>query len=73
MRRLTRSYSLSKSFLKIEPKLETLSCGSSAEVQVHYILTPEAMGEQKRIVIYYLVRHIWGYFDLWPQKVLCHL
>lgn len=73
MRRLTRSYSLSKSFLKIEPKLETLSCGSSAEVQVHYILTPEAMGEQKKIVIYYLVRHIWGYFDLWPQKVLCHL
>lgn len=55
MRRLTRSYSLSKSFLKIEPKLETLSCGSSAEVQVHYILTPEAMGEQKKIVIYYLV------------------
>ncbi|XP_032942842.1 alpha-2-macroglobulin-like isoform X2 [Catharus ustulatus] len=54
-RRVTRSYSLSKSFLKIEPKPETLSCGSSVEVQVHYILTPEAMGEQKKIVFYYLV------------------
>ncbi|XP_068037834.1 alpha-2-macroglobulin-like [Anomalospiza imberbis] len=55
MRRVTRSYSLSKSFLKIEPKPGTLSCGSSAEVQVHYIFTPEAIGEQKKIVIYYLV------------------
>lgn len=72
-RRVTRSYSLSKSFLKIEPKPETLSCGSSAEVQVHYIFTPEAIGEQKKIVIYYLVRHIWGYFDLQPQKVVCNL
>ncbi|XP_063250386.1 alpha-2-macroglobulin-like isoform X2 [Prinia subflava] len=54
-RRVTRSYSLTKSFLKIEPKPETLSCGSSAEVQVHYIFTPEATGEQKKIVIYYLV------------------
>lgn len=71
-RRVTRSYSLSKSFLQIEPKPETLRCGSSAEVQVHYIFTPEATGEQKKVVIYYLVRHIWGYFDLRPQKVLCH-
>ncbi|TRZ18606.1 hypothetical protein HGM15179_008518 [Zosterops borbonicus] len=54
-RRVTRSYSLSKSFLQIEPKPDTLSCGSSAEVQVHYIFTPEAIGEQKKIVIYYLV------------------
>uniref|UniRef100_A0A8C0UIU4 Alpha-2-macroglobulin n=1 Tax=Cyanistes caeruleus TaxID=156563 RepID=A0A8C0UIU4_CYACU len=67
---VTRSYSLSKSFLKIEPKPETLSCGSSAEVQVHYTFTPEAIGEQKKIVIYYLVRHIWGYVDLWPQEVV---
>lgn len=63
-RRVTRSYSLSKTFLKIEPKPETLNCGSSAEVQVHYIFTPEAIGEQKKIVIYYLVRHIWGYLGV---------
>lgn len=63
-RRVTRSYSLSKSFLQIEPKPDTLSCGSSAEVQVHYIFTPEAIGEQKKIVIYYLVRHIWCYLGV---------
>ncbi|XP_065482953.1 alpha-2-macroglobulin-like isoform X1 [Caloenas nicobarica] len=52
---LKRFYSPSNSFLKIEPKPETLSCGSSAEVRVHYILTPEATEEQKKIVFYYLV------------------
>ncbi|XP_061863702.1 alpha-2-macroglobulin [Colius striatus] len=52
---LKRFYSPSKSFLKIEPKSETLSCGSSTEVRVHYILTPEAIGELKKITFYYLV------------------
>ncbi|XP_054040674.1 alpha-2-macroglobulin [Rissa tridactyla] len=52
---LKRFYSPSNSFLKIEPKSETLSCGSSTEVRVHYILTPEATGEQKKITFYYLV------------------
>nr|XP_009936182.1 PREDICTED: alpha-2-macroglobulin-like [Opisthocomus hoazin] len=52
---LKRFYSPSNSFLKIEPKSETLSCGSSTEIRVHYILTPEAIGEQKKIVFYYLV------------------
>uniref|UniRef100_A0A8C4JDK4 Alpha-2-macroglobulin n=1 Tax=Dromaius novaehollandiae TaxID=8790 RepID=A0A8C4JDK4_DRONO len=50
-----RFYSPSKSFLKIEPKSETLSCGSTTEVRVHYILTPEAIEEEKKIVFYYLV------------------
>ncbi|XP_075365277.1 alpha-2-macroglobulin-like [Mycteria americana] len=52
---LKRFYSPSSSFLKIEPMSEMLSCGSSAEVRVHYILTPEAIGEQKKIIFYYLV------------------
>uniref|UniRef100_A0A8C0IA16 Alpha-2-macroglobulin n=1 Tax=Bubo bubo TaxID=30461 RepID=A0A8C0IA16_BUBBB len=52
---LKRFYSPSKSFLKIEPKAETLTCGSTTEVRVHYIFTPEAVGEQKKIVLYYLV------------------
>ncbi|XP_009979068.1 PREDICTED: alpha-2-macroglobulin-like, partial [Tauraco erythrolophus] len=52
---LKRFYSPSNSFLKIEPKSETLSCGSSTEVPVHYILTPGAVGDQKKIVFYYLV------------------
>uniref|UniRef100_A0A8B9Z2P3 Alpha-2-macroglobulin n=1 Tax=Buteo japonicus TaxID=224669 RepID=A0A8B9Z2P3_9AVES len=37
---LKRFYSPSNSFLKIEPQSETLSCGFSTEVRVHYILTP---------------------------------
>ncbi|KFV74295.1 Alpha-2-macroglobulin, partial [Dryobates pubescens] len=55
LRRVSRFYSPSKSFLKIEPKPETLSCGSTTEIHVHYILTPEAIEEQRKIVIYYLV------------------
>uniref|UniRef100_A0A672V4F9 Alpha-2-macroglobulin n=1 Tax=Strigops habroptila TaxID=2489341 RepID=A0A672V4F9_STRHB len=52
---LRRFYSPSNSYLKIEPKSKALSCGSSTEVRVHYVLTPEAIGEQKKIVFYYLV------------------
>ncbi|KFW78638.1 Alpha-2-macroglobulin, partial [Manacus vitellinus] len=52
---LKRFYSPSNSFLKIEPKPEALSCGSSTEIRVHYILTPEAIAEQKKITFYYLV------------------
>lgn len=66
MRRISRFYSPSKSFLKIEPKLETLSCGSSAEIQVHYIFTPEVIEQQGKIIIYYLVRIVCGYFDPCP-------
>ncbi|KAI6079819.1 Alpha-2-macroglobulin [Aix galericulata] len=52
---IKRFYSPSKSFLKIEPKSEMLSCGSPTEVRVHYILTPKAVGEERKIVFYYLV------------------
>ncbi|XP_044854084.1 alpha-2-macroglobulin-like isoform X2 [Mauremys mutica] len=51
----TRFYSLSKSFLKIEPVSHTLSCSSNEMVRVHYILKPEALGEQKEIIFYYVV------------------
>ncbi|KAM4671516.1 alpha-2-macroglobulin-like isoform 2-T2 [Amazona ochrocephala] len=52
---LKRFYSPSNSYLKIEPNSKTLSCGSSTEVRVHYVITPEAIGEQKKIVFHYLV------------------
>ncbi|OWK54545.1 Alpha-2-macroglobulin, partial [Lonchura striata] len=52
---LKRFYSPSNSFLKIEPKSKPLSCGSSTEIRVHYILTPVAIGDQKKITFYYLV------------------
>lgn len=66
MHRISRFYSPSKSFLKIEPKLEMLRCGSFAEIRVHYIFTPEAIEQQKKIIIYYLVRIVCGYFDPCP-------
>uniref|UniRef100_A0A8C9MET8 Alpha-2-macroglobulin-like n=1 Tax=Serinus canaria TaxID=9135 RepID=A0A8C9MET8_SERCA len=50
-----RFYSPSNSFIKIEPKSKPLSCGSTTEIWVHYILTPAAIGEQKKITFYYLV------------------
>uniref|UniRef100_A0A8C5JCM5 Alpha-2-macroglobulin n=1 Tax=Junco hyemalis TaxID=40217 RepID=A0A8C5JCM5_JUNHY len=50
-----RFYSPSNSFLKIEPKSKPLSCGSTTDIRVHYILTPAAVGEQKKITFYYLV------------------
>lgn len=52
---LKRFYSPSNSFLKIKPKSKPLSCGSTTDIQVHYILTPAAVGEQKTITFYYLV------------------
>uniref|UniRef100_A0A8C9L2H1 Alpha-2-macroglobulin-like n=1 Tax=Serinus canaria TaxID=9135 RepID=A0A8C9L2H1_SERCA len=52
---LKRFYSPSNSFIKIEPKSKPLSCGSTTEIWVHYILTPAAIGEQKKITFYYLV------------------
>lgn len=69
---LSRFYSPSNSFLKIEPKPETLSCGFPTEVRVHYVFTPDVIGEQKKTVIYYLVRIVPGYFNPWPQRVLWH-
>ncbi|XP_067392789.1 alpha-2-macroglobulin isoform X2 [Emydura macquarii macquarii] len=53
--RAKRFYSSSKSFLKIEPVSEMLSCGHTQEVRVHYILKPEVVEEQKKIIFYYLV------------------
>uniref|UniRef100_A0A8B9TDE5 Alpha-2-macroglobulin n=1 Tax=Anas platyrhynchos TaxID=8839 RepID=A0A8B9TDE5_ANAPL len=61
---ISRFYSPSNSFLKIEPKHETLSCGFPTEVRVHYVFTPDVIGEQKKIVIYYLVRIVPGSLKL---------
>uniref|UniRef100_A0A8C8VQ48 Alpha-2-macroglobulin n=1 Tax=Pelusios castaneus TaxID=367368 RepID=A0A8C8VQ48_9SAUR len=53
--RAPQFYSPSKSFLRIEPMSQTLRCGSTVMVQVHYILKPEAIEGQKQTVFYYLV------------------
>ncbi|XP_053875391.1 alpha-2-macroglobulin-like [Malaclemys terrapin pileata] len=41
--------------VSVTPLSEMLSCDHTQEVRVHYILKPEAVGEQKEIVFYYLV------------------
>uniref|UniRef100_A0A8B9CD48 Alpha-2-macroglobulin n=1 Tax=Anser brachyrhynchus TaxID=132585 RepID=A0A8B9CD48_9AVES len=66
LRSISRFYSPSNSFLKIEPKSETLSCGFPTEIRVHYVFTPDVIGEQRKIVIYYLVRIVpaYGIFQL---------
>ncbi|XP_074839737.1 alpha-2-macroglobulin-like isoform X2 [Carettochelys insculpta] len=53
--RAKRFYSSSNSFLKIEPVSETLKCGHTQEVRVHYILKSEAIESQKEIIFYYVL------------------
>ncbi|OCT69765.1 hypothetical protein XELAEV_18036689mg [Xenopus laevis] len=54
-RTIKHFYSLSKSYLKIQPIHRTLGCQTVEEVHVHYILTPEGVGEARSAVFHYLV------------------
>ncbi|KAM3844763.1 alpha-2-macroglobulin-like isoform 1-T3 [Vipera latastei] len=51
---LSRFYSPSQSYLKIERHLGSLTCGEHAVIPVHYILKPELI-KDKEVVFYYLV------------------
>ncbi|KAG8435793.1 hypothetical protein GDO86_013654 [Hymenochirus boettgeri] len=48
-------YSRSKSYLKIQPIYRSLTCQSSEKITVHYILTPDGVGEAKEATFYFLV------------------
>ncbi|XP_039224524.1 pregnancy zone protein-like [Crotalus tigris] len=50
----SRFYSPSQSYLKIETRLSSLSCGEHAIIPVHYILKPELI-KDKEVVFHYLV------------------
>ncbi|XP_029140904.1 pregnancy zone protein, partial [Protobothrops mucrosquamatus] len=50
----SRFYSPSQSYLKIETRLGSLSCGEHAVIPVHYILKPELL-KDKEVVFHYLV------------------
>uniref|UniRef100_A0A1B8Y3Y4 Alpha-2-macroglobulin n=1 Tax=Xenopus tropicalis TaxID=8364 RepID=A0A1B8Y3Y4_XENTR len=54
-RHVNHFYSRSKSFLKIQPIHRTLECQIVEKVNVHYILTPEGVGEARNAVFHYLV------------------
>ncbi|XP_043821770.1 alpha-2-macroglobulin-like isoform X2 [Dromiciops gliroides] len=47
-------FSLSKSYVYIEPVFSTLTCGQNQEIRVHYILNGQALKELKELTFYYL-------------------
>ncbi|XP_078532594.1 alpha-2-macroglobulin-like [Lissotriton helveticus] len=52
VKRLT---SRSRSYLKVEPKRATLHCNQEELVTIHYILTPESLGNAVEVKLYLLV------------------
>ncbi|OCT71339.1 hypothetical protein XELAEV_18034319mg [Xenopus laevis] len=54
-RTINNFYSWSKSYLKIQPIHRTLKCQRVEEVNVHYILTSEGVGEARNAVFHYLL------------------
>ncbi|XP_044535461.1 alpha-2-macroglobulin-like [Gracilinanus agilis] len=52
---LKHVFSLSKSYIYIEPIFDTLTCGQNQNIQVHYILNPKTLEELKEVTFYYLV------------------
>ncbi|XP_036765797.2 alpha-2-macroglobulin [Manis pentadactyla] len=48
-------FSLSKSFVHLEPIPHELPCGQTQTVQAHYILNGQVLQEQKELVFYYLL------------------
>uniref|UniRef100_A0A452R4H1 Alpha-2-macroglobulin n=1 Tax=Ursus americanus TaxID=9643 RepID=A0A452R4H1_URSAM len=49
-------FSLSKSFVRLEPLPRELPCGQTQTVQAHYILNARVLQELNELVFYYLVR-----------------
>lgn len=49
-------FSLSGSFIDLEPVLGTLPCDQTQTIRTHYILKVPATGELKELIFYYLVR-----------------
>ncbi|XP_071466493.1 alpha-2-macroglobulin isoform X2 [Marmota flaviventris] len=48
-------FSLSKSFIHLEPIPGKLPCGQSQTVQAHYLLNEQVLQELKQLVFYYLI------------------
>ncbi|XP_064141250.1 alpha-2-macroglobulin [Loxodonta africana] len=50
-----RVFSLSKSFVRLEPMAHTLPCGQTQKVETHYILNKQVLGNLKELIFYYLI------------------
>ncbi|XP_014649443.1 PREDICTED: alpha-2-macroglobulin-like [Ceratotherium simum simum] len=48
-------FSLSKSYVYLEPVVGILPCGQIQTIQAHYILNGQVLGELKELVFYYLI------------------
>nr|XP_055192763.1 alpha-2-macroglobulin-like isoform X2 [Nyctereutes procyonoides] len=48
-------FSLSKSFVHLEPMPRELPCGQTQTIQAHYILNGQVLQELKELVFYYLI------------------
>uniref|UniRef100_A0A8C5ZZ79 PZP alpha-2-macroglobulin like n=1 Tax=Marmota marmota marmota TaxID=9994 RepID=A0A8C5ZZ79_MARMA len=48
-------FSLSGSYLYLEPVAGTLPCGQTQNIKAHYILDGQAMGKLKELILYYLI------------------
>ncbi|KAM4704398.1 alpha-2-macroglobulin-like [Rhinophrynus dorsalis] len=54
-RSIKHYYSRSKSYIKIQPSYQMLQCDHSERITVHYILTPEGVGETQNAEFHYVV------------------
>ncbi|XP_053410601.1 pregnancy zone protein-like [Nycticebus coucang] len=48
-------FSPSKSYVHLEPVFDTLTCGQTKEMWVHYILNEEILKDEKELTFYYLI------------------
>ncbi|XP_053410603.1 pregnancy zone protein-like [Nycticebus coucang] len=48
-------YSASKSYVHLEPVFDTLTCGQTKEMWVHYILNEEILKDEKELTFCYLI------------------
>uniref|UniRef100_A0A8D1L7Y9 Pregnancy zone protein-like n=1 Tax=Sus scrofa TaxID=9823 RepID=A0A8D1L7Y9_PIG len=49
-------FSLSKSYIHLEPVIGTVACGQTQKIRTHYILNGEILKNEKELSFYYLIK-----------------
>lgn len=49
-------FSPSNSFIHLEPISDTLTCGQTQQIQVHYMLNEQILKDEKELTFYYLIK-----------------
>ncbi|XP_028610189.1 pregnancy zone protein-like [Grammomys surdaster] len=52
----TRIFSPSQSYIQFELVLDTLACGQTEEIRVHYLLNKDILKDEKDLTFYYLIK-----------------